>query len=201
MQEVTFQFELLIVVHAIEYVGCDFKKLFYQSLITNICGMNINALQEFRITFIRLFLEFFVCVDLIAFGLQNPTKSLSVHIVNVILVEFKRICLVLEDLIVIDLREVLTKQELCRLRVLFSIQSIYFTFHLILLIYLLISYVRNRCIIPDRFHGICIHQIFLIEQQAQQLFLKIMIFDPGLFIYVVLSVDLYFGCLGDWINK
>jgi hypothetical protein len=29
MQEIAFQFELLIVVYAIEYVGCDFKELFY----------------------------------------------------------------------------------------------------------------------------------------------------------------------------
>jgi hypothetical protein len=133
--------------------------------------MKINALEEFSITFVGLFLKFFIYIDLIAFGLENPTESLRVHIVNVILVEFKGVCLVLEDFIIIDLREVLAKQKLSRLRVLFSIQSIYFPFHLVLLVYLLVSYVRNRCVIPNRLHRIRINQIFLIQQQTQKLFL------------------------------
>jgi len=45
MQKVTFKFELLIVVHTIEYVGCDFKELLYQTLITDFYGMEIDALE------------------------------------------------------------------------------------------------------------------------------------------------------------
>lgn len=63
--------------------------------------MCVDALQHLRIPLIGFLLELNVGVDLVAFGLENPAEGFGIHVVDIIFVEFERVGLVLEDLIIV----------------------------------------------------------------------------------------------------
>lgn len=50
-------------------------------------------------------MELLVCIDLVAFRLEDPTQCFGVHVVYIVLMELKRIGVIFEDLIVVNLGE------------------------------------------------------------------------------------------------
>ena len=102
MQEIAFQFEFLIVMYTVQNVGSYFKKLLDKFLVRDIFRIFEDKVEHLGISLEGFLLEFFIGVYLITFGLQNPTQSFWVHVVYIILVQFKRIDLTFEDPIVVN---------------------------------------------------------------------------------------------------
>ena len=102
VQQVALELELLVVVHAVEDVGCDLEQELNQDFVGEVFGVSVEVLQELRVALEGLLLELRVCVDFIAFGLQDPAQGLGVHVVDILLVQLERIHRVLEHLVVVD---------------------------------------------------------------------------------------------------
>jgi hypothetical protein len=86
MQEVAFELEFLIVMDAVEDVCCHLQQIFNQLLICEIRGAVVDGTQYLRVSLECFILELFVSIDFVTLGLEDPTKSLRVHIVDVVFV-------------------------------------------------------------------------------------------------------------------
>jgi hypothetical protein len=125
VQEVAFEFELLVVVYAVQDVCGYFQQFLDQFLIGHVCGFGVDAFEHFGVAFEGFFLKFFVGVDLIAFGFEYPAECFGVHVVDVSLVEFEGVAVVVEHFVVVYFRYVyvFAEEELGSLGVLFRFDA------------------------------------------------------------------------------
>lgn len=133
MQQFAFEFELLIIVHAIENISTRLQHVVHDFCLVVLVGILVHVRQHLRVDRVGLFLELVVGVDLVALGLQQPGHRLRVDHVLLILrhLEGRR---VLENPIVVDVVKVLAKQELNILLVLLGLQVVELEFHLVFLV-------------------------------------------------------------------
>lgn len=88
--------------YTVQDIGSYFKKLLDKFLVRNIFRIFEDKIEHLGISLKGFFLEFFICVYLITFGLQNPTQSFWIHVVYIILVQLKRVGLTLENSVIVD---------------------------------------------------------------------------------------------------
>lgn len=86
MQEIAFELEFLIVVDTVEDVRSHLEQIFDELLISEIGGTVVDGTQYLCVSLECFILELFVGIDLIALGLEDPAKSLRVHIIDVVFV-------------------------------------------------------------------------------------------------------------------
>jgi hypothetical protein len=67
-------------------------------IVCELIRLGIDQLEHLSIPLKGFFLKLLVCIDLIAFGLKNPAKSLGIHIINVVLMQFEGVT-AFEDLL------------------------------------------------------------------------------------------------------
>lgn len=76
-----------------------------KKLVRHVLRAFVYGIQHFSILFESLLMELLVCIDLVAFRLEDPTQCFGVHVVYIVLMELKRIGVIFEDLIVVNLGE------------------------------------------------------------------------------------------------
>lgn len=96
MKKVAFQLKFLVVVHAIEDVGCDLQQLFNEEAVRDIGRCFVYVVQHLGVPLEGFLLKLFISVYLIAFCLQNPAESFRVHVVDIALAELERVGGVIE---------------------------------------------------------------------------------------------------------
>jgi hypothetical protein len=63
----------------------------------------VDCSKHIRIPFVSLVLELLICIDFVAFCLENPAEGFWVHVVDVVFIELEGIAVVFKHLIIVYL--------------------------------------------------------------------------------------------------